>query len=89
MMAVMIVMKLLMNQISLRYQKDQKRLGKESFEMMELVTTMCDCCVVEKSYVLIGGEESEQLLQLRSLQHLVDIEREVRCLFRITIDLLL
>lgn len=53
-----------------------KRLGKESHEHMKSITSMGDTVIIEKCYVLIGSQDSENFLQLRSLQHLVDIERE-------------
>jgi len=53
-----------------------KKLGKEAFDHMESSKAAGDSIIVEKTYVLIGGKECEQFLQLISLQHLVDIERE-------------
>ena len=56
-----------------------KLLGKESFNMMELASKQGDFLLVERSYVLIVGEDDSELyLLLRSLQHLVNLEREVR-----------
>lgn len=55
-------------------------LGREAFEAMNEVTAMGDVCVVEKCYVLIGGNQSDQWLQFRLLQNMIEMEQKVRFL---------
>lgn len=53
-----------------------RRLGKESFEAMEAIS--CDeACFIQKCYVMVGGPQQEQFLQMRSLQHIVNVDRGV------------
>jgi hypothetical protein len=52
-------------------------LGKQSYEMMEASSKLGNICVVEKCYVMIGGKQSEQFLQFKSLQHLIKLESKV------------
>ena len=53
-----------------------RELGRESYKVMQLASSMGDLLVVEKCYVLIGGEQSEQYLKMKALSELVKLERE-------------
>ncbi|KAL7519749.1 hypothetical protein ACHAWX_004507 [Stephanocyclus meneghinianus] len=53
------------------------RRGKESSDRMESASTSGVTCLVEKCFVMIGGKQSEQFLQFRSLRHLIEMELEV------------
>lgn len=55
-------------------------LGREAFEAMNEVAAIGDVCVIEKCYVLIGGNQSDQWLQFRLLQNMIEMEQEVSCL---------
>lgn len=55
-----------------------KALARESFHSMNAASAEGDSIFLEKCYVIIGGKESEQLLQLRFLQHMIQMEQEVR-----------
>jgi hypothetical protein len=57
------------------------RLGQESFNHMLDATKSGEKCMVQKCYVVMGGEKSEQFLQFRSLQHLIMMESKVSYLF--------
>lgn len=52
-------------------------LGKESFQAMNKASAAGDVLIVEKCYVMIGGTQSEQLLHLRLLEHMIQEEGDV------------
>ncbi len=54
-----------------------KAFARESFDSMNAASAKGDSIFLEKCYVIIGGKESEQLLQLRCLQHMIQMEQEV------------
>jgi hypothetical protein len=51
--------------------------GKESSDRMEKASSSGVTCLVEKCFVMIGGKQSEQFLQFRSLRHLIEMESKV------------
>ncbi len=53
-----------------------RRLGKEAFEAME-ASSYDEACFIQKCFVMIGGPQQEQFLQMRSLQHIINVERDV------------
>jgi hypothetical protein len=57
------------------------RLGQESYNHMLDATKSGEKCMVQKCYVMVGGERSEQFLQFRLLQHLIKMEFKVSYLF--------
>lgn len=59
------------------------RLGEESYNFMQDAAELGERCIVQKCYVMMGGEKSEQFLQFRSLQHLVKMDSKVSYLFKI------
>ena len=73
----------LSNSISISSQ----HLGIESFESMQTAVRMGDACIIEKCYVITGVSQLEHFLQLRSLQHLVDMER-VSAIFHVRLSCL-
>eukprot|EP00804_Cyclotella_cryptica_P021828 CCRYP_000814-RA/>CCRYP_000814-RA protein AED:0.35 eAED:0.35 QI:51/1/1/1/1/1/4/119/606 len=59
--------------ISKNCDKAKKR-GNESFHPKKKARSSEVTCLVEKCYVMIGGKQSEQFLQFRSLRHLIEME---------------
>lgn len=53
--------------------------GQESYAYIANTKKMGDRCMVQRCYVMMGGLESEQYLQFRSLRHLVEMESRVCC----------
>ena len=56
--------------------KTTRHLAKESFDLMNSESDM-DVIFVQQCYVMIGGKQSEQFLQLRLLKHLIEMEMKV------------
>jgi len=56
------------------FSEKTRRLGKESFEAMEAFS-FDEACFIQKCYVMVGGPQQEQFLQMRSLQHIVNVDR--------------
>lgn len=54
--------------------KTTRHLAKESFDLM---VSERDAIFVQQCYVMIGGNQSEQFLQLRLLKHLIEMEMKV------------
>ncbi len=54
--------------------KTTRYLAKESFDLM---VAERDAIFVQQCYVMIGGNQSEQFLQLRLLKHLIEMEMKV------------
>lgn len=54
--------------------KTTRHLAKESFDLM---VAERDAIFVQQCYVMIGGNQSEQFLQLRLLKHLIEMEMKV------------
>jgi hypothetical protein len=54
--------------------KTTRHLAKESFDLM---VSERDVIFVQQCYVMIGGNQSEQFLQLRLLKHLIEMEMKV------------
>ena len=54
--------------------KATRHLAKESFDLM---VAERDAIFVQQCYVMIGGNQSEQFLQLRLLKHLIEMETKV------------
>jgi hypothetical protein len=54
--------------------KTTRHLAKESFDLM---VAEKDAIFVQQCYVMIGGNKSEQFLQLRLLKHLIEMEMKV------------
>lgn len=54
--------------------KSTRHLAKESFDLM---VAERDAIFVQQCYVMIGGNQSEQFLQLRLLKHLIEMEMKV------------
>ena len=52
--------------------------GEESYSFMMQAAERGEMCVVQKCYVMLGGQQSEQFLQFRALKHLVQMESKVR-----------
>jgi hypothetical protein len=50
------------------------KLGQECYKYMEAATKLGERCMVQRCYVMMGGQKSEQFLQLRSLRHLAAME---------------
>ena len=53
------------------------KLGQESYNSMQTTAVLGERIMVQKCYILLGGDQSEQFLQFRSLQHLVGMESKV------------
>lgn len=60
-----------------RISNEARKLGKESFQAMKESDTMGDTLIVERCYVMVGGDQSEQFLHLRLLQNMIQMEQEV------------
>ena len=54
--------------------KTTRHFAKESFDLM---VAERDAIFVQQCYVMIGGNQSEQFLQLRLLKHLIEMEMKV------------
>lgn len=54
--------------------------AQESYNFMQKAADMGERVMVQRCYIMMGGDQSEQFLQFRSLQHLISMEVKV-CFF--------